>query len=555
MANNVGSTTGIVGIPNPTRRFTPWFIEEVFGAGTAPTNTHIINVNDLVIDYDNLILYRCVAVSNTGIPSLEPVFFTGGKGMTVEETILGTGPGLASEGYRLYVNPKLIPSPFNLDNRVLFLGSEVTRFKVFKGVDITNKGRVISGVFNSANRLVSEDIPLEAVVIPNIQNNTYKVAKGGFLTEQVDDGEVLTIVTYNNAGAIQSRFMVLAVNTEFVRNIDASKKQVTNISIITPYLNANDKLLIEFPLSMVAQSGGFMGQVTYNDGTTVTYPVDGTKFSLFGFDTFVSSRLGDTCPLVLNYNLSETEYGNNVKTQGTRRFISQPYKIKTVESDNRYSVRLYVTPIWDFAKLQWKLEYWLYSLERTAPINVTNFIEYKAGTDPFNGKEFGNAQELSVALNLDNLGPSYSYFRHTETFSITMLRPVVDTLVSSYYVLQYDGDSVIAGKTVALISGENGNRTLDLSNGAPSVSILLNQWYFASQPLIYPFNEDNPPPPTHARIVINDWEREIPISDLIRPLTGVNVPVVNGTTVTVEFLHITQTTRLYLSRVALICTM
>lgn len=549
---NVGSLTGIVGIPNPTQRYTRWAIHEVYGLGTEATNVHIVNVGDTVLDIKKHMEYVVIAVSPEGIPTLEPLVLNQTTGVRTEDTVLGTGPGLCSEGYRVYVNTKLIPSPFQIDTRVMINGSENAYVKIFRGHDTSNEGTVLSAMFNSAKRMTTENVPLEALTIPHKPNVTYKKPVGGHFTEGVQDGEVVTCVVYTNAGVPSARFRLLVVDTEFMRNIDESKKHIVDITLITPYLSNNDKLLVEFPIGMVAQSSSFLGKVTYNDGTYVTYPVDGTKFSLHGFDNFVASRLNDVTPVILNYRLSDTEFANNVRIVEDRRFTNKTYKLKTVESDNRYNVKLYPIIEWDSAKLEWKLTWWLYSLNRTAPVEVTRFIEIGANSRPFNGKQFGEAQEMTVAINLDRLGPSYAYFRHVEHFKITVLRPVVSTQVSSYYQVDFDSDSSIGNKTMIQLTGGSGNWTLDLSNGFPNEMSLLQAWYYNSEPLIYPYNELVAPKPNIIRLSKGNWVREIAVEDILDPIRNVNLAIANGDGFQAEFLRVSDNSRLFLGRISLV---
>lgn len=555
MSNNVGSYTGIVGIPNPTRRYTQWHIREVYGLGGAVTNVHIPNVDDTVLDLMNNRLYRVVSLSSENIPTLELVNLAGISGVGRTDTILGTGPGLCSEGYRIYVNNKVTPHPCFIDNRVIIPGSGNSYIKIFKGFDVTDSSHVVSGVFNSAKRMVSENIPLENVVIPHYPANTYKVATPAHLTETLEDGEVVTVVVYTSAGSMSLRFTLLVVNTEFVRNIDASKKHITDISLVTPYISDSDDLVVEIPLSMTTNSASFIGKVTYSDGSSTTYPVDNDKFSLHGFDTYVASRVGDILPVVLRYALSNTENANLVNTVNGKHFINKQYSIKTVESDSRYSIKLFALPVWDTPTLRWKLQYWLYSLSRDTVIDVTRHVEPSVNSTPFIGNLFGTAQRLVVSFNMDKLGPSYSYYRHVETIEVTLNHPVTSSPVSAYYEVKYDSDSIVGSHVLARVSGPANNYTLDLSNGFGEASALVQRWYSASSPLVYPFNEDRAPYPTNVRIIIGSWSREIDVADLTKPITGVTAAIGNGTPVLVEFVRISNLNRLELGKVALVARM
>lgn len=549
--SNVGSRTGIVGIPNPTQRYTRWAIHEVYGVGNEPTNVYIPNVGDTVLDIKRGLEFVVIAVSSSGVPTLEPLLLNQASGVRTEDTVLGSGPGLCSEGYRIYVNSKLIPSPFQIDSRVQINGSENAYIKIFRGHDVSNDGEVLSAMVNSAKVITTENVPLEPLTFRNKPNNTYKKPLGGWITGGVTDGEVVTCVIYTNSGVPSAKFRLIVVDTEFMRDIDESKKHIVDISIISPYISPNDKLLLEIPIGMVAQSISLIGKVTYNDGTFVTYPVDGTKFSIYGLENYVAGRLNDVTPCVLNYRLSDTEFANNVRIVEDRRFTNKTYRIKTVESNNRYNVKLYPMIQWNSQTLSWGIQWWLYSLDRTVPINVTNHVEYGPTTQAFNGKLFGEKQNLKVAINLDKLGPSYVYFRHVEHFGITLQRPVITTPVSSYYLIEYDSDSTVGHKTIAQLSGSVGAWNIDLSNGYPNIQTLTQAWYYDSEPLILPYNESVAPRPSHVIVTIGTWTREMPIADLLKPLKNINVGIANGDPVTVEFLKVDRVSRLYLGRVSL----
>lgn len=549
---NVGSLTGIVGIPNPTQRYTRWAIHEVYGLGDKPTNVHIVNVGDTVLDIKKSIEYVVIAVSNEGIPTLEPLVLNQISGVRTEDTVLGTGPGLCSEGYRIYVNTKLIPSPFQIDTRVMINGSENAYIKLFRGHDTSNTGEVLSAMFNSAERMVSENVPLEALTIPHKPNTTYKKPVGGHITEGVEDGEVITCVVYTNAGLPSARFRLLVVDTEFMRNIDESKKNVVDISLITPYISNSDRLLVEFPLGMVTQSNSFLGKVTYNDGTFATYPVDGTKFSLHGFENYVASRLNDVTPVVLNYRLDNTEYSTNSKIVEDRRFTTKVYKIKTVESDNRYNVKLYPMLHWSSSRLEWHIKWWLYTLDRTAGVDVTTLVEYAGAQRRFNTKQFGEGQNLTVAINLDRLGPSYAYYRHVEHFVITLGSPIVRNMRTSYYHIQYDSDSAVGPSTMVNVTGGHRNWTFDLANDFPNIQTMLNRWYYGTEPLIYPYNESVAPKPNFVRLSCGLWSREVEVQDLMRPITGNDLALSHGDTISCEFIRVDRGSRLHLGRIPLI---
>lgn len=551
--NNVGEP--LVARPSPTRRYTQWHWSEVYGIDTTSTNVYVPNVNDTVLDTDKQILYKVTAVNNN-IPVLEQIGLNGISGVKTEDIIFGTGPGLCSEGYRVYVNNSILPHPLCVDTRLFITGSEAAYVKLFKGVDTSDRGTVVSGVFNSAGRMVSENISLEVVPIPHLNNTNYKTIKAGHMTETLADGETVTCVVYTNSGQVYGKFKLIVVNTEFVRNIDAARKTITDIDLVTPYLSVNDNRLVEVPLGMVTQSVSFMGRVTYSDGSTSTFPVDNTKFSLHGLDTYVSTNVGESRPVVLQYTLSQSEFSNFIKTDGVnRRFITKDYRLKTIESETNYQVKLFVLPYWDSAALAYRLKFKLCNLSRDIYLDVTNLIEYSQTGGTFNGKDFGNTQTITVAFDLSRLGPGYSYYRHVETFKITLLHPVNEITQTQYWTVEYDNNSTVGHKCIASVSGTPGHYSIDLSNGQPTTQSLIWNWYRMSEPLYFVYSESEAPEPTHVKLTIGDWMREVPVEQLLQLVTNVTATIKNGTLVELEFLKVTSGARLHLGAISLMARM
>lgn len=552
MSDNTGLP---VAINNPERRNQLYGYDEVFGLGSESSNRHVVNPGDIIVNAPENEIYWVVSVTPDGIPTIQPLDFRGSNGATREEVVLGTGPGLASEAYRIYINNSVIPHQAFVDSRVVIPGSENSYMKLFRGYDISPEGTVVSGIFNSADRLTSENIPLEKVSLPHYGNHGYKVPVDGYVTHPLVDGEVVTAVIYTNSGEVTTRFTLLVVNTEFIRNLDASSKRIVDISLNTPYLSDHDTEVVEIPLGMVAQSSSFIGTVTYSDGSTQSHSVDGSKFSLHGYETFIASNIGEIAPAVLTYTLSEGELSNFIKQQGDKRFITKPYRIKTVESDSRHKVKLFLTPYWDKSEHIWVLDYWLYSLERNVCLKVNDLVETSVNTTEFDGEKFGVAQQLTLALNLDQLGPGYHYERHVETISITLLHPVSQQRKSTYYRLNYGSGDMVGLKAIGYVNGKAGDWTLDLSNGYDDVDLLLNYWYYNTSPLRYPFNESIPPHPTHVRITIGSWVRELAIEDVNKLITKVTANLYNGAGIYLEFVKISGLTRLELAKMSLIAVM
>lgn len=536
------------------RRFSVWKMSDVYSTDASSTGRNVPNVDDLVVDYSNG-WWRCTHVDfETGYSTLIPWAFNNISDNTDESDIVIGGSSATSDNYRIYVNTSKVPYDFSFDVRLKIYGSAASYVKVFKDGNI--EGSPISAIFNSAGVMTSENIELESVVIPSTTVKAIKVPKQGNLVEMVETGEVLNAVVYSNSGAVLAIFKAIVVSTNFIRTIDAGKKNITNISLVSPYLSAGDDRLIEYPSNMTVDSSSLIGKVTYNDGSTQRYPVDGRKFKMLGLDNYVTTQLGQTVPLVLTYTLAKDEYSNNVKEVNGVRFINKSYSLTTVDSDNLYSVKLFVVPYWSSPNNQWRLDYYLYSLERDNIYKVTNYIEYGVNSSPFKGdaSKWGVAQKITVSMNLDKLGSSFKYYRHVQDFTITLHQAGSNSTSSGYYTLEYDNDSVFGRISFANVSlTEAGATVLDFSGGNTVVTNWLEHAYRSTEPLYFPFGEAAAPTPTHVKILIgNNWSREVPVKDMLSPITGITTRVEQGDLIRLEFIANYNVKRLQLAIVGLV---
>lgn len=546
------ATSGVTKIIDEDRRFSLWQMDNIYTGEAGSTGRHVPNVDDLVVAYDSG-WWRCTHVDyETGYSTLVPWTFTNIADNTGDsDTIIG-GSSTTTDSYRIYVNTDVVPHTFSFDTRLKMYGSNASYIKIFKNGK--TEGESISAIFNSAGAMVTENIELENVIIPNTTVRAIKVPKQGNLTDSPDHGEVLNVVVYSNSGAVLAIFKMVAVITNFVRTIDAGKKLISNISLMSPYTAAGDDRLLEYPANMTLDSSSLVGKVTYNDGTTQRYPVDGRKFELLGMDNYVTTQIGQTVPLVLTYKLANDEYSNNVKEVDGTRFINKSYRLSTVESDNLYNVKLFVVPYWKSANNTWELDYYLYNLDRERIYKVTNYVEYSSNTLAFNGEasKWGVAQAVTVAVNMDRLGASFRYYRHVQDFTITIHQAGSNPTSSGYYTLEYDGNSILSQLTTAIVSKSGGKTTLDLSGNHTVVNQWLETIYTSTEPLYYPFGEAAAPTPTHVKILIgSNWSREIPVADALRPITNISTTVNQGTLIRLEFIANYNTKRLQLATVGL----
>ncbi|WJJ55202.1 virion structural protein [Xanthomonas phage RTH11] len=547
MSNTVLPATVIV---DPNRGYREWLISEIYAPGNASSQgQYVPNKDDSVRDW-TLGILRVVSVDyTTGISILQKWSEPRDPGVVTDEDILlGAGPGTQSESYRTYLDQSVFPHTLACDARLRFYGTTTHSIKIFRGVDISNNGEVISQYYDSAGNLLGENIPLElvkefrdGVVVPGeaitLANKAIKSPMVGHTTAKLTDYEVVTIVAYDVAGQPVSQAKTLIKNTAFVRQTDASLKYVAHISVETPFLLASDPHVIEYPINMPVDNLNLMGRVTYSDGSSLLMPVDSTKFTMAGLRNFVATIQGQTVDLMLSYQLSDGEsaYLHSPSPNGK---INVAYQARTKESDGAYSVKLFAYPIWVDQLNGYRLEYLLYNLDRKQVYRVTNLITQAANSAPFDPLLYNVKQRINVGVNMNQVDPLFDNWRHTQLFEITLIRPGNQNVGDNWTVGYTAGQDPAYGiKVKALSTFINvGNATLDISCGAETLEEWLNTVYYPTQPLYDARTETGPLVPNFFVLVSENNRIELPIGDWNKTITVERTPA-EGKLVYIEFLR------------------
>jgi hypothetical protein len=328
------------------------------------------------------------------------------------------------------------------------------------------------------------------------------------------------VVSYRADGGATSTARCLIINSSFVRTTDASQKTIVSIALETPFLSGSDPTLIVYPINMPVIDLNLIGVVTYSDGTQLRMPVDGTKFSVSGLQYFVSSIQGQVVPLVLKYLLSPGEF-TDLATGGTSaKFITTKYYATTGAENGAYSLKIFGYPIWQDAISGYRMDYWLYTLDRDEVYNITSYVTQAPNTTAFNGLLYGTVQNLGVAVNLSQVDPKFANTRHVQSIAVDLLAP--GPTHQTDWILQFTpGQNPAYGSNVeAVLTMTNQNLwTLDLSSGYASLQTWLQALYYNTVPLYSAVSETAPPAPNFFAVIVGGQRIEVPISEWNTPLT------------------------------------
>lgn len=518
-----------------------WMMEQIY-QGPGSVGRIVPNVGDFVLDWASG-TYRVLTVDHYGTQLAYMVrvnLATLGGGVDENDTAVVTGPGINSNSFRIYVDTSVVPHVLAIDSRVIWNGSANHHVKIYRGTEIdAKKAAPISAILNQSNVIISSSIPLEKVVIPNGVNVSQKTASVAWCSEAVTDGEICTVVTETAAGVVTSVDKFVIKTTNFMRTVDQSAVYVRDIELLTPFMSKTNKRLVECPINLITQSLMFTAKVTYSDGKSKVYPIDGTKFSLAGMSSFVASQIGQMIPVTLVYNLSD----NELVVGGTpnlpdRRYTKQ-YSIRTMEIDTFYSVKLFAVPMWG-SNNRWSIQFWLYDLERKDIRDVTSLVEYAPGKPVFVGNLWGQPQRLELALNMQKLGETYAYFRHVQIINVTLVKPGSSASELTYYTLGYNDSEAYGNNVRAYFTSDEqnaGKMKVNIACGYTDVESWITNVYRKLDPLYYSYSEPRAPSPTHAKIVIGSFQREVEINHILEDIRNINSGIGQGNTIRVQLFH------------------
>lgn len=550
--NSLLSTVGIVGtdgvvpVYEPDARWTIWALHQIY-IGKEGTDRYVPKVNDWVIDIESSAFYLVTEIDvTTLIPRMKPIKpLAQDQQFDNADLILGVGPGGISDTFRAYLNKNVIPYTLSIDSRLHTYSSEAESFTVFRGTDIEGTAKPISQMYNQSNELIGTAVPLTLAAIEG-NNRTVKAFPMCYTTEDMPDGEKVVLITYSDSGHQVSKVELLVENTQFVPTADSGVKYITNISLESPFLSPSDPNVLRFPANVTLSGLSLMGVVSYSDGSKLRLPVNNTRFSLRGLDNFISTYAGQKFDLVLDYKLAPEEVVMGIQTTAAKS-LTRPYQGITTNFEGMYSPKLYGFPVWVDSITGYRLEWWLYDMERRMAQLVTPFVKINTNSRPFDPVGYGFKQSLGVTINLKDVNPSGLAFNHVQTIDIVLRQP--GTSRSTNWAIGFVPNQEVLfgeGNYAKMVIINQNQMTLDMTCGETTLAKWLERLYRLVKPLSDQGKETEAPNPTHFSVCTPGWEVAYPIGQWNKVLT-LGHTLRNSDTVFVKFFIRTADTDIHLA--------
>lgn len=530
------SSIGVVGTDNQVPIYRPddswrqWAKHEVFFPGGPGAGRYVPKVNDYVKDVQNNTDYIVDHLDPvTLFPTLRQINPNNiNFNISDSDRLFGVGNSAVPDTALLYVDHSHTPGDAFVDMRRRIPGSESRYARVFRTVDGVEK--VISARYDNSGNFIDDKILLETVGLEqqNVLNYAIRSVPGFKTNEHMADNEIVTLVVYTERDVVAYKRQLLVVNTRFIPKASQGLKFVTHISLESPFLSKSNPQLLEYPLNLPLNAMNLTGVVHYSDGSEMRLPVDGKSFEMGGLDQYLSTIVGETVDLTLWYNLATGEQSGASVDVNNRR-VSAAYQLSTINPNNSYAVKLYGFPVWVDSATGYKMEFWLYNLDRNTYFNVTSYVRFAAATGTFNPKGYGYLQRRTLELNLRDVSPTFKAFIHTQSMDIELLGTPAD---GDYpWRVSHVTDSARPSYGVGIFARRVKPHEISIASNFTTKAEWLKNVLERNYPLMDPNREIRWPEPTHVivefsnrqvTVDINDWNKniefieEIPIYQSIR---------------------------------------
>lgn len=524
------SAQSIPGAPivDQNRLFHIWNSSEVYDTQSKTAGTHVPNVEDLIVDYTRNIFKKVTAVNYTTY-EYDTVVWAPVQELNSDIDIGGSAPH-TSDSFRVLIDSSTLPQTLRVDSRLTFKGTDNDHVRIFRGTNITDTGEIISAYFKDG-MYVGPNIPLELVATDTITNHSIKVPVAAACKGGIDDGELVTIVVYGDQDKVTSIAKCYVVLTNVVVASENPSRIIRDVKLRSPFISPSDEYLLELPINIPLDDIPLYYEVTYNDGK-VQNNIDGTRAKLLGLrnsgshdNFYISSITGQQLDLVLSYRMSsnETYIGPDVFDNT----ICRDYKATTLAIDGAYSVKLFVVPQWLDEVRGYRLNYYLYNLERGNVFDATPYVELGVNTPVFDPILFGVKQHIAVACNLNKVSPVYNSHVHVQSFAITLLSQ--GNMNQDNYIIEYvQGQDAYGEGITATYDYDNVKYwSITLASGITDKAAWLKRMYRDVYPLYDRRTESEAPDPTHFEVVIGDKSYVRNINDWVNSF-NINFEVRDG---------------------------
>jgi hypothetical protein len=239
---------------------------------------------------------------------------------------------------------------------------------------------------------------------------------------------------------------------------------------------------------------------------------------LLNIDQFDTSALVRPTSVVLVYYPGPDEPFINGVSNGELSHITKTYYLTNTKNVSDFSMKIFIIPHFISVAAGYQLEARLVNLERDIDIDVTNDIQIESVSGSFQPNNYGNLQELTISLKMDDIMPGV-YKGYTHTQKVDVILEIPGSTGKDPFIIDYFGDRINPyGVGVKASCSPGGVGQLYIGNGMNTLNEWLSYVYNSAGILFDRTVLEEPPRPTHFRYSYKVGNKtisspEIPVSE------------------------------------------
>lgn len=387
--------------------------------------------------------------------------------------------------------------------------------------DVIVNTNIISARYSGMD-LIDNMVPVSPVVLDNVENltimgaDTFSVQKS---EAEMPNGTRCSLVYKDQTGMVIPPIYPLVVqHCAHLRDHKLGVKYVKSIELISPWFtNTTQPKTLFIPINVALKSVEFRARVHYSDGSSSDpVPVNtfngNNGFKMGGLDQWKPTVPGQSSnALVLTYAFSEHEQAYMAQT-GAPRHMSEVYTILATPSEGTYSPRIYTYPYWD-VKAGWKLRHYLTDLDRKYCRDVTDVVTLNESSPAFDGRKYGEEQNLIFNLNMRDVSNSYEPWAFVQHTTITLYNDAIGE-GRKWDVRHSYGRPAFSAMSIEFVPQVGGGVKSKFA-GITDTADFLAKGYWAFEPMYDPRSEIKAPTPTHFDVLRtnNSARTGVPVGD------------------------------------------
>ena len=523
---NAPGTAAVAGtspnVANSTERRVVRYIEDIYDPDKHPVEDQYKYVvpreNEIILDVPNGMMLRVSYVDYQGgtlKSTLVPwrLQNTDEANTSEQDWIFGLPGGPMIGEALLSIDFSVRPNVARVDSTIMRPGAAYAL--LYRGKDPSGNGVIISAQYDQSANKIKNQVPCQLAEIVD-RTNISIMTTGPFSVtdneEGLPNGSRATLVFYDQGGNFIPPAQLLAVqHSAYLRDHRIGIRSVTDVTLVSPWFtNTGDPDRLVIPINVNLLAVELRALVHYSDGDSELLPVNSGRVKLHGLRQYRPLWPAQTATVVLTYHFAEGEQAY-IAQPGSPNGISHEYLFEAGAVKGAYSPKIYTYPQWDAGINGYRLQHFLYDLDRQTMIDVSALVKFNDQSPAFRPTSYGVSQNLIFNLNLKDVAPTNESVVFTQFTEIVLLKNIAGP--GKRFDVNFVAGKPTYGAKFVVPVNNSAATTFNIANGFTSLATWLAGMYNVVQPSFDSRTEDAAPVPTHFDLMHEDGRRwRFPVS-------------------------------------------